>query len=158
MAGIKVRPATWWDLPASLRQTVASVRQDYGFYPPSVQQQIMARNSLGSLARTKLHRNRLILAAVYQGQLAGQLIGVLDSDNVAIINWLFVDPALRGGGVGRALLEDFEARLRDLPVHKMMLWTEVAAEYYKKLGWIEEAVLPRHWWGQDFSVLAKYIK
>ena len=155
---MKIRPAKLTELPIVSRGAARAVREDYGFYPIGVQRTISARNSLLPLFAAWRHPNRQILVAVDEwGIIHGQLIGTYNADDVAIVHWLYVAPEGRKGGVARQLLAEFENEVRLWNVPKIMLWTEIAAEYYHKIGWTEEAKLPDHWWGETFYVFSKYL-
>jgi ribosomal protein S18 acetylase RimI-like enzyme len=59
--------------------------------------------------------------------------------------WIAVDPALHGGGVGRALLEEVERSLRADGQHQLVIETSSRADYeptrafYLRVGCVEEA-------------------
>jgi GNAT superfamily N-acetyltransferase len=153
-----IRPAKILDLKKLDQLSKQAASRDYGFYSRPVQQAIAARNSWQALLIGHLTRRRNILVAQHQGCPVGFLVGTPNNDGVAIVHWLYIDPEFRGGGMARELLDDFERRLAGVPVHKIMLWTEIAAGYYRRIGWEEVAVLPNHWWGKDFSLFVKTIK
>ena len=156
---MKIRGARLFELPAISRQVVRAAGDDYGFYPNDVQRIIAERNGLRPLFAAWRHPNRRILVSVDKyGIIQGQLIGTYNADDVAIVHWLYVAPEGRKCGLARKLLRQFESEVRIWGVKKMMLWTEIAPGYYQKIGWIQEAKLPNHWWGQDFYVFSKYLK
>jgi GNAT superfamily N-acetyltransferase len=156
---MKIRGARFVELPAISRQVERAVAEDYGFYPPGVRRTIAARNGWRPLFATWRHPNRRILVAVDKFDvIQGQLIGTYNADDVAIVHWLYVAPEGRKGGMARKLLGQFESEVRLWGVEKVMLWTEIAPGYYEKIGWVQEAKLPNHWWGQDFYVFSKYLK
>jgi ribosomal protein S18 acetylase RimI-like enzyme len=84
------------------------------------------------------------------------LVGVLDGHVVAAvmagyeghrgwINYLAVEPGLRRGGLGRAMMAEAERRLGELGCPKVNLQirrgnTDVAA-FYARLGYVEDAVI-----------------
>ena len=74
---------------------------------------------------------------------------------MALVYSLYVDKDERGSGIGKLLLEYFESEIVPADIEKIMLWTEIAAPYYRKLGWREVAELPDHWWGQTFWIFVK---
>lgn len=158
MPKVNIRPARLTDLAPIARLTRQVVKRDYAFYSPAIQGVIIRRYTGRALASSMVRGKRLVLVARTEPKLIGVLVTTANSDGVAVVHWLAVHEADRSQGVGTKLLTEFEKRLKGLPVHKIMLWTEVASLYYEKLGWAKEAVLPNHWWGQEVSLLAKYLK
>ncbi len=152
-----VRVAKLRDVNGITRLARESITKAYNFYPPDIKRQLTARNSRSSLAKTILLKRRLILAAIYDGKILGYLIGQPNTDGIALVYSLYVSDDHRTKGLGRLLLNDFEARLGG-GVKKIMVWTEIAPDYYRKLGWAEEAKLSDHWWGQDWVIFSKSLK
>ncbi len=135
-----------------------SARTDYGFYPPEIQTLIAKRGGIAPLLRSRLRLSRLVLVALQRDQVIGYLVASPTVDGIAVVHSLYVTGAARNSGTGRKLLTDLESRLKNRGVHKIMLWTEIAADYYQKLGWIRAADLPNHWWGQDFVIMVKPLE
>jgi ribosomal protein S18 acetylase RimI-like enzyme len=84
------------------------------------------------------------------------LVGVVDATIVAAvmagyeghrgwINYLAVDPACRGRGLGRALMDEVERRLRALGCPKINLQVRTdepaAAAFYRRLGFVPDEVV-----------------
>lgn len=70
---------------------------------------------------------------------------------IFVLNDLFVDPAARRGGVGRALLEAAHAFARDRGAVRVSLETAVdndaAQRLYESLGYVRDVAFHRyHWW------------
>jgi GNAT superfamily N-acetyltransferase len=150
---MQVRLAGLVDLPRLAELSKQASATDYGFYPQPIQRQIARSHDITRLLVGSIRRGQLILTA---GRPAvGFITGSPNINRVAVINWLYVHPSARGQGLARQLLDDFDRRL-DPSVHKVMLWTEIAPDYYRHLGWQEEAKLPNHWWGRDFFIFARY--
>ncbi|HVE80931.1 MAG TPA: GNAT family N-acetyltransferase [Candidatus Dormibacteraeota bacterium] len=152
-----IRPAKVRDLTAVSKLAAQSIENDYGFYPPHVKQQLKARNSKRSLLTTIIRRQRLILVAEDNGRIVGYIIANPNNDSVALVYSIYVDGAARKKGIGRALLNEFEKQYVKPPVSKIMVWTEIAPDYYRRLGWSEEAGLKNHWWGQDWVIFVKPV-
>ena len=59
-----------------------------------------------------------------------------------ILNDIYVDPQVRGGGTGAALMEAVEAFARETGAGRMDLFTarsnSTAQSVYRKAGWVEE--------------------
>jgi ribosomal protein S18 acetylase RimI-like enzyme len=152
-----IRSARLSDLAALDSLSRHASKTAYGFYPDHIQRQIARRNSWRPLLTGMLLRRRTVLVCFEDGRPVGLLIGTPDNDGVGVIQWLYVHPDVRGRGSARQLIDEFERRL-PLSVHKMMVWTEIAADYYRKLGWDEAVKLDNFWWGEDFTILTKPVK
>ena len=75
------------------------------------------------------------------GCLAGRVVAVVMAGyegHRGQVNYLAVDPALQGGGVGRKLMDDVEARLRSLGCPKINLEVRTSnvgvLAFYERLG------------------------
>lgn len=152
---VKIRRAAFSDLPALSRLSRQGAEEDYQLHPPKVRQIIAERHSARPMLLAMLRGGRAIIVAETEDALIGLLVGTPNSDGVGVVQWLYVAPEGRGGGVAGKLLESFEKAAKAAGSHKLMAWTEVAAAYYKKIGWVEEVKLPNHWWGKDFSIMGK---
>lgn len=110
--------------------------------------QIAGMGDLPALARLDRHiaprelENSVRLGRVYvaeeRGELAGWLRWNLFWDNTPFMNLLFVLEARRGGGLGRALAEHWEERMREAGYGAVMTSTqagECAQHFYAKLGY-----------------------
>jgi ribosomal protein S18 acetylase RimI-like enzyme len=94
----------------------------------------------------KLQRDAdLFLVAEFEGALIGTVIGGFDGRR-GFVYHLAVDPTYRAQGVGSALMNELEARLRAKGCIRCYLFvtpdnTE-AAHYYEKRGWLLMDNLP----------------
>jgi len=61
---------------------------------------------------------------------------------------IYVDPEVFGGGIGRALLEDAAAALREAGFARASLWVlernERARHFYEKAGWRWDGTVSQH--------------
>jgi GNAT superfamily N-acetyltransferase len=149
---LNIRPASFSDLPKLAQLSRQGAETDYHFYPPPIRRQIAANHNLRRLLAGKIRRQLILVAGRPP---LGFISGSPNINQVAVINWLYVDPSARSQGLARSLLAEFDSQLES-SVHKIMLWTEIAPDYYRHLGWKEEARLPNHWWGRDFWIFSKY--
>lgn len=83
----------------------------------------------------------------------GAVFLVRQSAEVAKLRLLIVDPAARGRGVGRRLVETCVATARDLGYRRLVLWTNSillpARKIYQDLGFALTASEPHHSFGVD---------
>ena len=91
--------------------------------------------------------------AEMNGENVGGIMLVKDSDEVARIRLLLVDPKARGLGLGTRLVDACIKFARAAGYKKITLWTHSvltpARHIYEKAGFILTASEPRHSWSQD---------
>lgn len=133
-----------------------AVLTDFSFYNKQVKKRIIRKNSLLRLFFARLRKQRILLVAKTGGKCVGLIISSCNA-SIGIVHWLFVLPEYRGKKIGFNLVEKAEGELVKLGCRKVTLTTEIAPEFYKNLGYIEEGVLKKHWWGKDFTILSKIL-
>ena len=131
-----------------------AVLTDFSFYSEQVKKRIIRKNSLLRLFFACIRKQRVLLVAKVEGKCVGLIISSCNA-NIGVIHWLFVLPEHRGKKIGFNLVEKAGDELQKLGCHKITLTTEIASEFYKKLGYIEEGVLKKHWWEKDFTIMSK---
>jgi DNA-binding MarR family transcriptional regulator/GNAT superfamily N-acetyltransferase len=91
--------------------------------------------------------------AEMNGENAGCVMLVKDSDEVARIRLLLVDPKARGLGLGMRLTDECARFARERGYKKITLWTHsilsAARHVYEKAGFTLTSSEPRHSWGKD---------
>ena len=135
-----------------------AIQEDYQFYDSSVRNRIKKKNSLRRLLVAKLRKRRLVLVAYSHGRRVGILLGSSNPSGVGMVNWLYTLPEFRKKKIGRRLLEKAENDFLNRGCHKITLTTEVAPEFYRRIGYTEEGILRKHWWGKDFYIFSKALK
>ena len=136
-----------------------AVDEDYAFYGKKVQKKILDRNSLWRLLVAKLRQNRIILTSSKQtNDIVGVLLGVVSLDGVGIVNWLYVLPEYRKEGIARKMLSKVEKIFLQRGCHKLVVTSEIASDFYRKIGYKKEGLLKNHWWGKDFYIFSKVLK
>jgi GNAT superfamily N-acetyltransferase len=107
---------------------------------------------LAELAKRNSDRERLWLAEC-GGRLVGCVAIVAASDEVAQLRWYLVDPAARGHGLGRRLLDEAVAFSRDRGYRSVILWTvsalTAAARLYAAAGFRKVEEVPGRAWGVE---------
>jgi ribosomal protein S18 acetylase RimI-like enzyme len=121
-----------------------------------VKNRIIRKNSLLRLFFARIRKQRILLVAKTEGKCVGLIISSCNA-NIGVIHWLFVLPEYRGKKIGFNLIKKAEAELQKLGCHKITLTTEIAPEFYKNLGYIEEGLLKKHWWQKDFTIMSKIL-
>jgi DNA-binding MarR family transcriptional regulator/N-acetylglutamate synthase-like GNAT family acetyltransferase len=102
-------------------------------------------------------RERCWIAEI-NGENVGCVMMVKDSEEVARIRLLLVDPKARGLGLGQHLTDECVKFAREKGYKKITLWTHsilsAARHCYEKAGFTLTSSKPRHSWGKD--VVAEY--
>jgi len=97
-------------------------------------------------------RERCWIAEV-DGQQVGSVFLVKHSDEVAKIRLLLIDPAGRGIGLGKRLVDECIAFARSCGYRKITLWTQstllAARGIYESAGFVRIASEPHHSFGHD---------
>jgi len=87
------------------------------------------------------------------GENAGCVMLVKDTDDVARLRLLLVEPAARGLGIGGRLVDECVQFARAAGYRKVTLWTHSvllpARHLYEQAGFRLTSSEPRHSWGQD---------
>jgi DNA-binding MarR family transcriptional regulator/GNAT superfamily N-acetyltransferase len=91
--------------------------------------------------------------AELNGENVGTIMLVKDSDDVARLRLLLVDPKGRGLGLGAKLVDECVRFARAARYKKITLWTHsiltAARHIYEKVGFQLTACEPRHTWSKD---------
>lgn len=97
-------------------------------------------------------RERLWIAET-DGRRAGSVAVVRHDDRTAKLRILIVDPAARGLGLGRRLVEEAVAFARDVGYRRMTLWTfddlVAARAIYERTGFVRVSATPERSFGRD---------
>ncbi|HET7559973.1 MAG TPA: GNAT family N-acetyltransferase [Limnochordia bacterium] len=99
------------------------------------------------------------VCAEADGLLVGAAVAKIDG-GVAELEELIVAPDWRGRGVGRELLQRFEARSRELGCHKARVRTLSMGpqeRFYLKAGYHVEARFPNDFMGLDWVWLGRFF-
>lgn len=135
---------------------VEAVHTDFSFYNDAVKKRILKKNSLQRLFLARLRKNRILFVAKADGVCVGVIIASFNA-HIGIVHWVFVRSGYRKQHIGSGLLKAVELEFRRVGCHKITLTTEIAPEFYKNLGYTEEGLLKKHWWGKDFTILSKNL-
>ncbi len=133
-----------------------AIQTDFSFYSDQVKKRIIRKNSLLRLFFARLRKHRILLVAKTAEKCVGLIISSCNA-NIGVIHWLFVLPEYRGKKIGFNLVKKSEDELQKQGCHKITLTTEIAPEFYKGLGYLEEGVLKKHWWKKDFTIMSKMV-
>lgn len=96
------------------------------------------------IGRKLRHQGDLFLVAVAEGEIVGTVMAGYDGHR-GWLNYLAVEPQRRGEGLGRALVEDAERRLRALGCPKINLQIRTSnrevVDFYRALGFSVDDVV-----------------
>jgi DNA-binding MarR family transcriptional regulator/GNAT superfamily N-acetyltransferase len=97
-------------------------------------------------------RERCWIAEI-DGQRAGSVFLVKHAEDIAKIRLLLIDPAGRGLGIGKRLVNECIAFARSCGYSKITLWTQsmllAARGIYERAGFVRVASEPHHSFGHD---------
>jgi ribosomal protein S18 acetylase RimI-like enzyme len=105
------------------------------------------------------HEQRHELAAIDANEVIG-VLGLRIAASLAHVDSLIVDPARRGTGVGRRLLDRAEILANYYNCHKVTLEAPAdlpARAFFEACGYKVEAILPQHTWKLDVAVMRKFL-
>lgn len=154
----QIRTPTFKELLSLPKLFKKAVYEDYTFYGKNVQESIIRRYSFKHLLRAYVSERRILLIASTDTDIVGVIVGIITPDGLGMVNWIYVVPQFRNGGVAREMLTETEKIFRKMGAHKVMIATEIAPEFYKRMGYEQEGLLKKHWWGKDFYIFTKYLK
>jgi ribosomal protein S18 acetylase RimI-like enzyme len=81
---------------------------------------------------------------------------------VGRVDWIAVAPEQRRGGIGKRLAHAVEASMLEKGCHKITLYISEshipAIGLFLKWGMIPEGMLKRHEWGNDYTVMSKWLR
>jgi len=123
--------------------------QKFGFDPTF---EAYVAGPLAKFVRQHTTRDRLWIAE-RGARIVGCIATVGVSASEAQLRWFLVDPAARGQGLGRALLDAAVQFSAACGYESAFLWTvsalTAAARLYGELGFIKVEERPSHLWGVD---------
>jgi ribosomal protein S18 acetylase RimI-like enzyme len=131
-----IRPATPEDAEAVARVHVETWRAAYAHALPAE-----GLASLSVTQRTEMHRRSPPVVAEVDGEIVGFVSGGpgTDPDTDGELYAIYVLPEHWGSGVGRALMQAGEERLRELGHQHAILWVlednPRARRFYEAAGW-----------------------
>ncbi len=104
----------------------------------------------------------LFLVAECEGRVVGYSVGVVEGREKGHLMSIAVDEAYRGRGLGRALIREFESRVRAAGASKVILEVSVknrvAISLYKKLNYKVVGILPNYYpSGEDAYLMLKEL-
>jgi GNAT superfamily N-acetyltransferase len=121
--------------------------REYGFDPTF---EAYVAGPLAEFVKTGSAKERLWIAEK-EARLVGCIAIVAASAEVAQLRWFLVDPAARGAGLGKKLLQEAVHFARECGYRSVILWTvsalTAAAHLYRAVGFRKVEEKPGHIWG-----------
>ncbi|TAK89728.1 N-acetyltransferase [Patescibacteria group bacterium] len=133
MAAI-VRPLKLNEVPSLHRRFGEAIDTSFAYIKPQYRVKIRRDNNLIRLGYACVHPQRILLAAVDEGDLLGYAIGAVGKTQ-ADLYWLYVSPKSRGQQLGLKLLQTFEQSSRQQGVNRVGLSTYDHHTYYAAIGY-----------------------
>jgi N-acetylglutamate synthase-like GNAT family acetyltransferase len=111
--------------------------------------------SLAKFALSFDARKDCLWIAETNGQMVGSIGIVGESNSEAQLRWFLVDPAMRGRGLGRDLLDNALQFCRDRGLKSVFLWTvsglKAAAHLYQSTGFHRTEQKTHRIWGKRIT-------
>lgn len=137
------------DIGAMVRFHGLTYAREYGFDHTF---EAYVAKPLAEFACSASDRERIWIAE-RDGQLVGCIAIVAASPTVAQLRWFLVDPAARGAGLGKRLMNEALAFCRHCNYHSVILWTvsalTAAAHLYRSVGFQKVEEKPGRLWSVD---------
>jgi amino-acid N-acetyltransferase len=108
-------------------------------YQPDDRPVVMQLLSNAELPTDDLNERMLdsfLVARNGEGKVIGS-IGIQAFDEGGLLRSLVVDPAYRGEGLGKALIDAMESQASDQGLDRVYLLTQTIDEYLRRLGYVE---------------------
>ena len=104
-------------------------------------------------------KESVIWVAEKDGKMTGFLMADKLYGGVGYCNWLGVAEKMRGRGIGKMLLDEWEKEVLKLGGHKLILLTQSEKNrgFYQKHGFKEEGFEKVSWFGLDCWLFGKVI-
>lgn len=125
-----------WEAPPLKRLFSYAIDQSFDYFEPRYRLRVQRANTTLKILAGTLRRDRIILIARQDGNLAGYLFGAVDEKGIGHIFWLYVAPEARGSNVGLALLARSLRIMRDRGAEAAELATYDHRTYYERQGFI----------------------
>jgi GNAT superfamily N-acetyltransferase len=138
---------------------------------PSIHVGADDRPDLDAILEARIHDGNARATGIYDGTSlnasvvddAGQLVAGVSGHSwggCCTIMLLWVDESIRGGGVGRALMQAAEGEARRRGCHQIVLSTHnfQAPRFYEKLGFRPLAVIPNNPAGYEDIIYIKELR
>ncbi len=161
-----VRPMVFTDVPACIEISKSVREQTYNqieknYYNYELFQQELQLYSTETFSRFISESDRLALVAEQEAEAIGLAIGKFIGAGLFDLSWICTALSFQGKGVGKSLLLEIEKECRNKSCHKIFAytfpWLKSTIEFYKSCGFIQEAVLKKHWHKLDFLLMSKFI-
>ncbi|MGO4711061.1 bifunctional helix-turn-helix transcriptional regulator/GNAT family N-acetyltransferase [Bradyrhizobium sp. 2TAF24] len=147
---IELRPHQPGDMGWVVQQNGAVYAREYGW---DISYEALCAEIVASFVKNFDPAREHCWIAERDGERLGAVFVVRQSDEVAKLRLLLVDPAARGLGLGKRLVDECIGFARARGYRKMTLWTQdillAARRIYSDAGFVRVGVEPHHSFGHD---------
>jgi ribosomal protein S18 acetylase RimI-like enzyme len=135
----------------------AALQTDFAYFNPNYLNEVVYANRLSKLRLATVHPSRLIIGVYKSNKLLGYSISSIRAQNRAYLFWLYLDPNLRGQGLGKNLLSTTEAMLKRKNINTIDLVTHNQTQFYERFGFEMNKILPEYIAGVDMYAMRKIL-
>jgi L-amino acid N-acyltransferase YncA len=160
-----IRPMAFADIPACIEISKSVRQQTYDqlekdFYSRDLFQQELALYSTETFSKFISESDKLALVAEIDSKVAGLAIGKIAGAGLFDLSWICTALEFQHQGMGKALLQKLERECLNRNCHKIFAytfpWLASTIEFYLSCGFVQEAVLKKHWHKLDFILMSKW--
>ena len=121
----------------------------------------LIKNSRKTIFSAPRDPDRFCVLATKDEEIIGIALGRM-LGGVGRVDWITVATEHRRGGIGKRLARAMEDTMHRKGCHKITLYISEshipAIGLFLKWGMVPEGVLKRHEWGNDYTVMSKWLK
>jgi GNAT superfamily N-acetyltransferase len=157
---------TFADTPACIEISKSVRQQTYDqlekdFYSRDLFQQELALYSTETFSKFISESDKLALVAEMDSKVAGLAMGKFAGAGLFDLSWICTSLSFQRLGIGKGLINSLEQECRKQNCHKIFAytfpWLASTIEFYLSCGFVQEAVLKKHWHKLDFILMSKWL-
>ena len=130
------------------------------YYSKKARKEEIKKFSPLTIQKKLKNRSNLFLIAKERDKIIGMLDGYYDA-GLFWADWLAIDPSKRRLGIGLALINFLERKLRKEKIHKIWCDCRISNKESKallrKLNFEKITTIKKHWYNQDFILWQKSL-
>ena len=139
-----------------------AIRFEEGKYPKEAHEFYRGNHTKEKYLEDLERKDRINLVAVLGGKVIGVTKATIsERGGLSFLGWTCVQPSEQGKGYGELMVRHVLDYCKSQGSHKISLNTlpmlKPAINLYLKLGFVQEALLKKHYWKIDFILMSKWF-